>query len=61
MLCDNLERWDGVGLGREFQREGTYIYLWLTCVVVWQKLTQCYNYPPLKINLKGTCELAFCR
>ena len=37
-LCDNLEGWDGVG-GR-FKREGTYVYLWLIHVDVWQKPTQ---------------------
>ena len=61
MFCVNLEPWDGVGVGREFKREGTYIYLWLTYVVVWQKLMQYYNYPPLKRNLEVTYELAFCR
>ena len=28
-LCINLEGWDGEGDGREFKREGTYVYLWL--------------------------------
>ena len=37
-LCDNLEVWDGMG-GR-FKREGTYVYLWLIHVDVWQKTTQ---------------------
>ena len=53
MVCDKLERsmgsqrvrrdiateqqegWDGVG-GR-FKRKGTYAYLWLTHVDIWQK------------------------
>ena len=35
---DNLEGWDEVG-GR-IKREGTYVYLWLIHVAVWQKLTQ---------------------
>ena len=35
MLCDNLEKWDGVG--GKFKRDGTYIYLWLIHVDVWQK------------------------
>ena len=38
-LCDNLEEWDGVGGGR-FKRAGTYVYLWLIHVDVWQKPTQ---------------------
>ena len=41
MLCDNLEEWDGVG-GR-LKREGTYIYLQLICVDVWQKPIQYYT------------------
>ena len=28
-LCINLEGWDGEGDGREVQREGIYVYLWL--------------------------------
>ena len=27
-------------MGGSFKREGTYVYLWLTCVDVWQKLIQ---------------------
>ena len=38
VLCDNLAEWNGVG-GR-FRREGTYVYLWLIHVDVWQKPTQ---------------------
>ena len=37
-LCDNLEGWDGVGSGRE----GTYVYLRLIHVAVWEKTTQFY-------------------
>ena len=43
-LCDNLERWDGVGGGGRFKRAGTYIYLWLIHVGVWQK----HNILPIK-------------
>ena len=32
VLCDNLEGWDG-----RSKREGTYVYLWVTHVDVWQK------------------------
>ena len=39
VLCDNLERWDGVGGGREVQ-EGGDIYLWLIHADLWQKPTQ---------------------
>ena len=28
-FCINLEGWEGVGDGREVQREGIYVYLWL--------------------------------
>ena len=37
-LCDDLERWDGVG-GR-LMREGIYVYIWLTHIVAQQKLAQ---------------------
>lgn len=37
MLCDNLEGWDRGG--REFKREGAYVYLWTIHVDVWQKPT----------------------
>ena len=33
-LCINLEGWDGDGDGREFQREGIYVYLWLIHVEI---------------------------
>ena len=32
--CGNLEGWDGEGNGREVQREGIWMYLWLTLVDV---------------------------
>ena len=37
MLCDNLEGWDGVGVGGRLRREGTHVYLWLIHVDMWQK------------------------
>jgi len=40
VLRDHLEGWDGEGDGRGFRREGTYVYLWLIHVDVWQKPTQ---------------------
>ena len=40
VLHDNLEGWDGVGGGGSFMREGTYVYLRLIHVAVWQKPTQ---------------------
>ena len=33
-LCDNLEGSDGEGDGRQVQREGTWVYLWLILVAV---------------------------
>ena len=38
----------GWEVGGRFKREGTYIYLWLIHVEVWQKPTQYCNYPTLK-------------
>ena len=40
MFYDNLEGWDGVGIGGRFKREGTCVNLWLIHVVVWQKQAQ---------------------
>ena len=53
-LCINLEGWDGEGVGGRFKREGTYVYLWLIHVDVWQKTTKFYKaiILPLKINKK---------
>ena len=39
MCFDNLEGWLGVGGEREVQEGGTYVYLWVVHVVVWQKPT----------------------
>ena len=33
-LCINLEGWDGAGDGREVQKEGIYVYLWLIHIEV---------------------------
>ena len=38
-LCKNLEGWDGEGDGR-FKRDGTYVYLWLIHVDIWQRTTK---------------------
>ena len=35
MLCEGKD-----GVGGRFKREGTYVYLWLIQVDVWQKPTQ---------------------
>ena len=42
---DNLEGWDQVG-------GGTYVYLWLIHVDVWQKLTQYYKAIILQLKKK---------
>ena len=42
----------GGGVGGRLKREGTYVYLQLIHVVVWQQLTQHCNYPPVK-NIFG--------
>ena len=41
-------------VGGRFKREGTYVYLWLIHVGVWQKPTQYFKaiILQLKINLK---------
>ena len=39
-LCDNLEGWDWKEMERMFGREGTWVYLWLILVDVWQKITK---------------------
>ena len=45
-----IKRPQGCGVGGRFQREGTYVYLWLIHVVVWQKPTQ--HYKPTIFQLK---------
>ena len=37
-----------MGWGRRFKREGTYVYLWLIHVDVWQKPSQYCSYLPVK-------------
>ena len=39
-----------MGGGRRFNREGTYVYLWLIGVDVWQKPTE--NYKAIILQLK---------
>ena len=39
-LCENLDRWDGEEMEGSFGREGTWVYLWLILVDVWQKTTE---------------------
>ena len=51
--CPVPTRKDRVGgtLGVGWLRmDSTRVYLWLIHVAVWQKPSQCCNYPPVKIN-----------
>ena len=34
VICINLEGWDGEEDGREFQKSGVYVYLWLIHIEV---------------------------
>ena len=40
-LCINLEGWDGKEDGREVQKKGIYVYLWLIHVEVCQETKFC--------------------
>ena len=46
-LCDNLEGWSAEGGGKGVQ---TQVCLCPIHTNVWQKPSQCYSYPPVKIN-----------
>ena len=50
--CDNAEGWDGVGGGREAQRERTRVYLWPAHVDVWQEPTQYWKAIILQLKNK---------
>ena len=52
VLCDILGGWDGEE-GR-FKKKGTYVYLWLIHVDVWQKPTQYYKAIILQLKI-NTC------
>ena len=45
MFCDNLERWDGEGSGREVLEGGD---ICIPIADVWEKPSQYCNYPPTK-------------
>ena len=40
----------GLEVGGSFKRKGTYVYLWLIHVVIWQKQT--HNYKAIILQLK---------
>ena len=42
-----------VGWGGSFQKEGTYVYLWLTHVGVWQKPSQYCKIIILQLKIKN--------
>ena len=55
MIGDDLEGWDGGGVGERLKKEGTYIYLQLIRVVVWGKPTQ--HCKAIILQLKKGCSL----
>ena len=44
--------------GRRFKREGTFVYLWLTHVDVWQKPTQYCKVIILQLKIKTIATTA---
>ena len=42
VLCDDLEGWDGGGVGGRNRREGKYVYMQLIHFIVHWKLTTLY-------------------
>ena len=49
---DSLEGWDGMGIGREAQEGGTYMYLWLIHADLWWKPTQYCKVIILQLKVK---------
>ena len=47
---ENPEGQGGEGGRREVQDGGDTVYLWLIYTDVWQKPSQYWNYPPIKMN-----------
>ena len=45
-----------MGVGGRFKREGTYVYLWLIHIVVWQKTTQHCKGTILQFKKKGKSQ-----
>ena len=50
--CDNLDGWGEEG-DRSFGRDGTWVYLWLILVDVWQKTTKFYKANTLQFKKVG--------
>ena len=59
LLCDNLEGGLGREVGGRFRREGTYVFLQLIHVDVWQKLTQ--HCKAIILQLKYKLKKKVCR
>ena len=51
-FCINLEEWGGEGGGREIQKEGISVYLWLIHVEVRQKTTKFCKAVNLQLRYK---------
>ena len=51
VLSDNTEGWGGVGAVGRFRREGTYVYLWIIHIVVWQKPTHYFKAIILQLKI----------
>ena len=56
-----LWQFRGVGWRGGLKREDTYVYLWLTHVDVWQKLTQYWSYSPIKNKIFQKFSSARCK
>ena len=59
MLCDNLEGWDEVGGGRRLQQKGTYVYLWLIHIDVWQKPMQYCKVIILQVKINKILKIKY--
>ena len=49
----------GWEVGRRFKREGTYVYLWLIHVAIWQKPAQYCKAMILQLNINPSIEKKF--
>ena len=57
-LCDSLKAAVGIETGGRPGREGTWVYLWLILVDVWQKTTKLYEAIILQLKTLGKKPLA---
>ena len=49
----------GWEVGRRFKREGTYVYLWLIHVAIWQKPTQYCKAIILQLKINNFLKVLF--